>query len=912
MSAPFDTLSVHKQRFQVSNASLFHLALSSDVCLLTLLCSSIGSLLQLYSGPDAVSVPLEVTVSYGDNMSELITCLFASAPNRSVSEVMKAVQEQLWRNENVNRVAKAVPSLFISAKEDKLGKLRRKSQVHLEKYSMTKIEEQALEEDIELEVEPAEALKYTVSKLDDLVPFMFLKKIGEETPIDWDVKIQTSEQFSKDAALCAIFKPGVVSEISFFSPLGSYRVVDDLQCFPETTLNVDIIFPPMVPPERGDPRLRASSHLKTMWAFASTMAIESCEKLSNLPVNELQWMAAKEYTELLDFNSGLSAAEFYRQTCPLDPDERLVDIFAATIERHHDRRALFSPEEGLSFTYEEFDHLSTQLSHALRNIGVTGGNVSMMLPRSVWMYICIIGILKSGAAYVPIDPEYPADRVAYICSDSESQLLITNSKLKLFAPTIAAHHANNTAVVQSSAEDLDELSEKLRELLPPFSGKVWLLDVLFEGPFKELPTTIFPAPSSPNSLAYIIYTSGSTGRPKGVQLENRNVCALIRAERLLYESTPEDITWQGFSIAFDASVEELWLAWAGGGTLFCATSNMLHSGPALADIWSEHKLSIVSTVPTLLTMLEDENLGSLRILILGGEACHRDLVEKWSKGRRMINTYGPTEATVIATAVDVKITDSIVTIGKPIAHYSSYIVDPTTLRVCPKGVPGELLLGGPGLARGYVKRPDLTEKVFISNPFRRSNSSDPDRLYRTGDLTRWSEHGEIEFMGRIDAQVKLRGYRVELAEIESILLQFKELVLSAVCHVMTVGGAQQLVAFIVPIDSVPDANDMNALPPLLTSQQEQDLKEKLRVRLPPYMVPSIFETLFIIPTLPSGKANRKQLPPPRVRGANNLNVVLMPTNVVTIPHAAPIQRELEKAEARSITETTNTSACLVS
>ena len=275
-------------------------------------------------------------------------------------------------------------------------------------------------------------------------------------------------------------------------------------------------------------------------------------------------------------------------------------------------------------------------------------------------------------------------------------------------------------------------------------------------------------------------------------MENRNVCALIRAERLLYQATPDDVTWQGFSIAFDASVEELWLAWAAGGTLFCASYEMLHSGPELANVWAEHKLTIVSTVPTLLTMLDDENLTSLRILILGGEACHRDLVLKWSKGRRMINTYGPTEATVIATSTDVFVEDPIVTIGKPIAHYSSYIIDPTTLRLCPKGVPGELLLGGPGLARGYVKRPELTETVFIKNPFRRPNSNDPERLYRAGDLCRWSEHGEIEFMGRIDAQVKLRGYRVELAEIESVIFQVKDIVISCVTHILKVGGVDQL------------------------------------------------------------------------------------------------------------------------
>ena len=883
-----------KQRFQVGldllflnasvcNSSLLSVLVSSTGMYFILFINHIGALVQKYSGPDAVSVPMELLIRYGDcqDKFELLFQLFDMAPTTQWRETVKLVHEQLVKNPLANKLAKCVPALWVTTgvSEDKkdIAVMLKQQQSVLKRMREQVVNDIAPSKQFFLndQAETAVSLVHAVKDFEYWVKTLLIQKKELESPVDWEVTIRTSrESFSAESEICVVFTPGVFSSISFFSPLGYYRTNPNAP-LPTTVLNVDISYPALASIEKGDPRHRFASHLQGMWVKLAGLAKSDPVATASIPLNLLPWLPENEETLLLDVNSGLSSITEYSKSCPLDPSERLVDIFASTVAHYGRRRAIFSPAEGISMNYEEFDRKSTQLAHALRAAGVTGGNVSMMLPRSAMMYIAIIGILKSGAAYVPIDPEYPSDRVAFIVSDSDSHMLLTNSKLPIFFPTVVAHHAKNSQTSSKTPNDLAELSDALRLTLTPFTGSVWLLDIMMDSSIAEQSIELFPCPSTSESLAYIIYTSGSTGRPKGVQLENRSVCALVRAERLLYNSTPNDITWQGFSIAFDASVEELWLAWAGGGTLFCATHEMIHAGPALADIWAEHRVTIVSTVPTLLTMLEDENLGSLRILILGGEACHRDLIVKWSKGRRMINTYGPTEATVIATSADVKVSNSIVTIGKPIAHYTSYIVDPATLQLAPKGVPGELLLGGPGLARGYVKRPDLTDKVFIPNPFRRTNSNDPDRLYRTGDLTRWSEHGEIEFMGRIDAQVKLRGFRVELAEIESVLLQ-SELVLSVVCHVMTVSGAQQLVAFIVPNleeavsgvkGSLQDFSNPDTLPDLFTPQQEQDLKEKLRVRLPPYMVPSIFETLWIIPVLPSGKANRKQLPYPRSRAS---------------------------------------------
>ena len=337
------------------------------------------------------------------------------------------------------------------------------------------------------------------------------------------------------------------------------------------------------------------------------------------------------------------------------------------------------------------------------------------------------------------------------------------------------------------------------------------------------------------------------------QLEHRSAVNLVRAERILFGVHERDRVYQGFSIAFDASVEEVWLAFASGGVLVSATPDMLHAGPGLPQMLVDQRITVISTVPTLLSMMEDQ-MPDVRILISGGEAVQKDLIKRWSKHhpedaiyrtdlpfppnasplqlamlervnreraewrevdmsrglhrRRFVNTYGPTEATVIATHIDTQPSAPLVTIGKAVPSYFLYILD-ANLNPCPIGVGGELHIGGLCVARGYLARDELTKEKFIPYPthklwHRDENESDlalmttySPRLYKAGDLCRWTEEGEVEFCGRIDAQVKLRGYRVELSEIESVLMTQDNIQSACVSVREDVPGIQNLIGYVI-------------------------------------------------------------------------------------------------------------------
>lgn len=493
--------------------------------------------------------------------------------------------------------------------------------------------------------------------------------------------------------------------------------------------------------------------------------------------------------------------------------ELLHEIFESTVDRLRDKIAILCGTDEM--TYSEVDDKANRLAHFLLARGVQEGDcVGMCLPRSSEVYIALLAILKTGAAYVPLDPDYPTDRVNYILSDCGVSVLITTT-----------------------------------ECLPKsdgFPGQVIVLDrdrdLIMTYRCSRLSREETGA--TPRSLSYVIYTSGSTGKPKGVQIEHQSACHLVRAEGRIYQVRQEDRVYQGFSITFDASVEEVWMAFFAGATLVVGTRELQRSGPALSTRLTELGVTVISCVPTLLSMLEDD-MPSIRLLILGGEACRAELVDRWARpGRRLVNTYGPTEATVIATWVECE-PGKPVTIGRPLPNYFVYILDEHRRRV-PPGTPGELYLGGRGLARGYVGKESLTRERFIPNPF--GNWTDAPLLYRTGDLVRFTLSGDIEFLGRVDSQVKIRGFRVELSEIETVLGACPQ-VLGCAVAVHESDGVQQLVAYVVPRKNI----DFN----------ENELLQGLRAQLPQFMVPSLLETLSELPTLPSGKIDRKSLPAPR-------------------------------------------------
>ena len=356
-----------------------------------------------------------------------------------------------------------------------------------------------------------------------------------------------------------------------------------------------------------------------------------------------------------------------------------TSVSPALLHQFFERKAALYPDRtavvcgGESLTYDELNGWSDHLADYLRAKGVGPGDcVGLLLPRCVEVYVSLLGILKAGAAYVPLDPEYPADRVGFILGDCGAAALVTSSTLK----GRAAGFQNRLLCVDDA-----DLENPASSTMPETDGRnSFGLDAALSRasmggrrtggtpPFADSrkadsKSSAAKAEATPGDLAYIIYTSGTTGRPKGVQIEHRSVCHLVRAESEIFQVQPDDRVYQGFSLAFDASVEEVWLAFFAGATLVAATNEMVHAGAALSGMLAEAGVTVLSCVPTLLSMME-EDVPSLRLLILGGEACPPDLVRRWWKpGRRVVNTYGPTEATVIASYAECDPAKSV-TIGQ--------------------------------------------------------------------------------------------------------------------------------------------------------------------------------------------------------------------------------------------------------
>ncbi|HEX4046893.1 MAG TPA: amino acid adenylation domain-containing protein, partial [Elusimicrobiota bacterium] len=496
---------------------------------------------------------------------------------------------------------------------------------------------------------------------------------------------------------------------------------------------------------------------------------------------------------------------------PPDPslirDELLHELFEAAADRAPGASAVVAGEARLS--YRELDERANRLANVLRARGVgREDRVAILLPRSERAYEAVLGVLKAGAAYVPLDPSTPPDRVSFILEDSGAKALITSGGLG---------DALAFPVALRLDRDADELA-------------------------RAPSTRVARAETgtSPGDLCYVIYTSGTTGRPKGVMIEHRNATNLVRAKAAPYGVTPADRVFQFASLSFDASVDEIWSAFFAGAALVAGTAETIRPGPEFSRALAAAGITVLACVPTFLTMIE-EDIPTLRLLILGGEACPPDLAARWSRpGRRIMNMYGPTEATVDATGGEVA-AGRPVTIGRPIANCRVFLLDESGEPVAP-GQPGELCVGGAGVARGYLNRPELTREKFVVNE---RLTGAPLRLYRTADLARFSPDGELEYLGRGDDQVKLRGYRVELAEIDGALARCPGVLAGAAAvHAPT----QVLAAFVVR--RVEGELDRRAI------------RESLAAALPAYMVPAFLDELPELPTTSSGKIDRRRLPPP--------------------------------------------------
>ena len=492
-------------------------------------------------------------------------------------------------------------------------------------------------------------------------------------------------------------------------------------------------------------------------------------------------------------------------------DELLSEIFGHAAARWPDKPCLTTPSGVL--TYAQVDERATAIARGLIREGIEPGHVvGLWAARGPDLLIAQIGIAKTGAAWLPFDAETPLERVGDCLADAGARALVAGQ-----AQAASAEGQVDCAV----------LGEE--DLVDPADDTV--VDPRATG-------------ATPDTPAYLIYTSGSSGTPKGIAVSNRNICHLLRAVNEVYGIGHDDVVFHGASLAFDLSLEEVWVCYLVGATLFVATPDVIAEIDMLPETMEKAGVTVLDTVPTLLALLP-RDVESLRIIVLGGEACPPALADRWCTPRRAIfNSYGPTETTVVSTAARLGAGEPV-TIGRPIPNYTCYVVDDALDPVAP-GAEGELLIGGPGVAKGYLGRPQLTAEKFIANPFP-SDGSDP-VLYRSGDAVIVYPNGDIEFRGRIDDQVKIRGFRVELGEIEMKLIGVAG-VSSAAVVMRSEVDIDQLVAFVVARADVDD----------------RALRAALRATLPPYMIPARFERLAALPQLSSGKVDRKALKRARLR-----------------------------------------------
>jgi amino acid adenylation domain-containing protein len=508
---------------------------------------------------------------------------------------------------------------------------------------------------------------------------------------------------------------------------------------------------------------------------------------------------------------------------------RLHQLFEAQVERSPEALAVMFEQEQL--TYRELNERANQLAHYLRGLGV-GPEVraGICAERSIEMLVGLLAILKAGGAYVPLDPASPPERLAFMLADAGATVLLTQARL------------------------LDRFPEQtLKIVCLDADAEACALESL-ENPVADI---------AAENVAYVIYTSGSTGQPKGVQIQHASVVNYVELASDEYELRPADRVLQFASISFDASAEEIYPCLARGAALVLRTDAMLSSATEFLQKCEDWKITVLD-LPTAywheLTARFDSEVqtlpASLRLVIIGGEKALPERLRAWQKivdGRaRLVNTYGPTEATIVATmcelpgkaSADGGASPRDVPIGRAVRNVRAYVLD-NLLQPLPMGIPGELCLGGAGLARGYLNRPELTAEKFVPHPFSGAPGA---RLYRTGDLVRQLPDGQLEFLGRVDQQVKIRGYRIELGEVEAALVQYPPVREALVIAREDVAGERRLVAYVLAQPgTAPTASEMRGF-----------LKENLAE----YMIPSAFVLLDEFPLSPSGKVDRRALPAP--------------------------------------------------
>ena len=489
-----------------------------------------------------------------------------------------------------------------------------------------------------------------------------------------------------------------------------------------------------------------------------------------------------------------------------------------TFERHAlergDASCLSFGNERLS--YREVNRRANRLANRLFAEGVGAGDlVGLCVEPSSAMVTGMLAILKAGAAFLPLDPEYPRDRLRYMVDDAGLAYVLTDAASTGRLPADFAARI----LVDGSEESGDDANPSPR--------------------------------SSLDDLAYVIYTSGSTGQPKGALLEHRGLANVCDAQKRMFGVEPSSRVLQFSSLSFDASVFQIVMALRAGAKLCIAPPEARYPGAELLELLEREQISIVTVPPSVLAALPDRELPDLRVITVAGEACPAELVRRWAGGRRFFNLYGPTETTIWATAQECNPRDEPPSIGRPIPNLRAYVLD-RWMQPVPFGSPGELCIGGVGVGRGYWNRPELTAERFLPNPFEEDSSG---RLYRTGDLVRMRQDGEIEFLGRVDDQVKVRGFRIEPGEIQAQIERLEGVAECAVLARDSGDSSKQVVAYVVPRNG-------NQL-------REAAVKDELRRTLPAYMIPERVLFLESMPLTLNGKIDRKRLPSPSQTDANS-------------------------------------------
>jgi amino acid adenylation domain-containing protein len=540
---------------------------------------------------------------------------------------------------------------------------------------------------------------------------------------------------------------------------------------------------------------RLAGHFQTL--------LGSIARRPDAPLHELEMLGEQERRTLLrDWNA--TAVE-YPQRC-------LHQLFEEQAAARPEAVALV--HEGEELSYGDLNRRANRLAHHLRDHGAGPERlVAIFLDRSIDMIVALLATLKTGAAYVPIDPDYPTARIEYMLVDSRAQLLLTASRLSARVPV-------TSATVISLDHDADAIARR---------------------PSTNLGTT-----ADPDNLAYVIYTSGSTGQPKGVCLTHRNATAFVAWAIRAFTRDALRRVLVATSSSFDLFVFELFAPLAAG-----TTAVLVEDILSLADLPDADEITLLNTVPSACQELVAAGAlpQSVEVVNLAGEALRRQLVETiYQSGYsgQVRNLYGPTECTTYATQSLVDRGRSEPTIGRPVGNVHVYVLD-HSLRPLPIGVTGEIFIGGTCVARGYLNRPALTAECFVPDPF----STNGARLYRTGDLARYLPSGELEFLGRRDDQVKIRGYRIELGEIESVMVRQAEVAEAVVVAHEDESSERRLVAYYVAAAS--------------TNPSPDELRFALAEQLPDFMIPSAFVRLEEIPLTPNGKVDRSRLPAPTMR-----------------------------------------------